>query len=66
MERNKRSYHVPRLVAVRLTVYIAANIKSNIFACFTLTFPTMRSYSNSKNSNFCFYGPRQRAQFVNN
>ena len=28
MERNKRSYHVPRLVAVRLTVYIAANIKS--------------------------------------
>ena len=23
MERNKRTYHVPRLVAVRLTVYIA-------------------------------------------
>ena len=36
MERNKRSYHVPRLVAVRLTVYIAANIKSKYLRLFYL------------------------------
>ena len=29
MERNKRSYHVPCWVSVRLTVNIAANIKLN-------------------------------------
>ena len=36
MERNKRSYHVPRLVAVRLTVYIAANIKSKYLRLYYL------------------------------
>ena len=36
MERNKRSYHVPRLIAVRLTVYIAANITSKYLRLFHL------------------------------
>ena len=36
MERNKRSYHVPRFVAVRLTVYIAANIKSKYLRLYYL------------------------------
>ena len=36
MERNKRSYHVQRLVAVRLTVYIAANITLKYLRLFHL------------------------------
>ena len=36
MERNKRSYHVPPLIAVRLTVYIAANITSKYLRLFYL------------------------------
>ena len=52
MERNKRSYHVQRLVAMRLIVKWQLILNRNIFACFTLTFPTMRSYSTSKNSKF--------------
>ena len=55
MERNKRSYHVPRLVAVRLTVYIAANIKSKYLRLF---------YLNLSNDEISFYLQKFQILFI--